>query len=92
MTRRLVWIQSKFWQHNPDVLRCTILCIQSENNGVMLLKFHPDLNQMSHHKHALSITLRWIYDISFPIDVGLRNKVKKKLMSRLSLVCSFKNG
>jgi hypothetical protein len=28
-----------------------------ENNGVMLPKFHPNLNQMSHYKHALSITL-----------------------------------
>jgi hypothetical protein len=24
MMRRLVRIQSKFWWHNPDVLRCTI--------------------------------------------------------------------
>jgi hypothetical protein len=56
MTRRLVWIRSKFQWHNPDVLRCTILNVQSENSGVMLLKFRPDLNQASYHKHALSIT------------------------------------
>jgi hypothetical protein len=38
---------------------------------------------MSHHKHALSITLEWVYNISFPIDVGPRYKVKNKLMSHL---------
>jgi hypothetical protein len=81
MTRCLVRIRLKFWRHNPDVLRCTILGVQSENNGVMLPKFYPDLNQTSHHKHAFSITLGWIYDISFPIDIGPRNEVKKKLMN-----------
>jgi hypothetical protein len=48
----------------------------------MLLKFYPDLNQTSHHEHALLVTLGWVYDISFPIDVGLRNGMKK-LTSRL---------
>jgi hypothetical protein len=79
--------------HNPDILRCTILGVQSENNGVMISNFFPDMNQASHRKHALSITLGWISDISFPVDVGPRNDVKKKLMSHLpSLVCSLRNG
>jgi hypothetical protein len=82
MMRRLVRIQSKFWWHNPDVLRRTSLG--------MLLKFRSDPNQTSHHKHALSVTLQWVYEISFPIDVGPRNEVKKKLTSRL--VCSLRNG
>jgi hypothetical protein len=42
----------------------------------MLLKFHPDLNWTSHHKHTLLITLGWVYDISFAIDVGPRNEAK----------------
>jgi hypothetical protein len=57
MMRHLVWIRSKFWQHNPNVLRSTILGVQSENNGVMLLKFCPNLNRASHLKNALSVTL-----------------------------------
>jgi hypothetical protein len=72
MMRRLVWIRTKFRRHNNDVLCCTILSVQSENSGVMLLKFCPDPNQASHHKHALSVTIVWVYDISFPIDVGPR--------------------
>jgi hypothetical protein len=32
--------------------------MQLENSGVMPSKFQPDPNQTSHHKHALSITLR----------------------------------
>jgi hypothetical protein len=56
MTRCLVWIRSKFRRHNPDVLCCTILNMQSENSRVILLKFHPDLNQASCHKHALLVT------------------------------------
>jgi hypothetical protein len=44
MTRHLVWTQLKFWWHNPDLLRCTISDVQSENSGVMLLKFYPDPN------------------------------------------------
>jgi hypothetical protein len=58
----------------------------------MLLKFYPDPNQVSRHKQVLSVTFGWVYDISFPIDIVLRNKVKKKLMSRLLLVCSLRNG
>jgi hypothetical protein len=58
MTRRLVWIRSKFRRHNHDVLCCTIFDVQSENSGVMLLKFHLDPNRTSHHKHVLSVTLR----------------------------------
>jgi hypothetical protein len=93
MMRCPAQIQSKFWWHNPDVLHCTILVMQSENNKAMLLKFCPDLNRVSHHKHVLSVTLGWVYDISFPIDVGPRNEVKKKLTSHLpSLVCSLING
>jgi hypothetical protein len=92
MIRRLVQFRSKFRWHNPYVLRCTISDMQSENSGVMLLKFRPDPNQTSHHKHALSITLGWICDTSFPIDIGPRNKVKKKLTSRLSSVCRIRNG
>jgi hypothetical protein len=66
--------------------------MQSENIRVMLPKFRSDPNQASRHKHTLSVTFRWIYDISFPIDVGPRNKVKKKLTNRLpSLVCSLRN-
>jgi hypothetical protein len=65
--------------------------VQSENNRVMLLKFHSDLNQASHHKHNLSVTLGWVCNISFTIDVGPRNEVKKKLTSHLSLVCSLRN-
>jgi hypothetical protein len=57
MTIRLVQIRSKFQRHNPDVLRCTILDMQTENYRVMLLKFRPDVNRASHHKQALSITL-----------------------------------
>jgi hypothetical protein len=56
----LIQIQSKFWRHNPDVLRCTILGMQSENSGVMLPKFRPDSNRASHHKYALSVTLGWV--------------------------------
>jgi hypothetical protein len=58
----------------------------------MLLKFYPDPNQVSRHKHVLLVTFGWVYDISFPIDIVLRNKVKKKLTSRLLLVCSLRNG
>jgi hypothetical protein len=47
MMRRLIQILSKFRRHNPDVLRCTISGVQSENSSVMLPKFHPDLNQES---------------------------------------------
>jgi hypothetical protein len=50
----------KFRQHNPDVLRCTISDVQSENIGVMLPKFHLDSNRVSHHKHILSVTLGWV--------------------------------
>jgi hypothetical protein len=92
MTRCLVRIRSKFWWHNPDVLHCTILGVQSKYNGAILQKYHPDPNRASHHKHTLSITLGWVKDISFPIYVGLRNEVKKKLMCRLPLVCSLRNG
>jgi hypothetical protein len=60
MMRRLVRIWSKFRQHNLDVLRYTISGVQSENNGVMLLKFCLDLNQVSRHKHDLSVTLGWV--------------------------------
>jgi hypothetical protein len=56
----LVWIRSKIWRYNPDVLRCTILNMQSENNGIMLLKFCLDPNRTSRHKHALSVTLGWV--------------------------------
>jgi hypothetical protein len=92
MMRRLIHIRSKFRWHNLDVLRWTISGVQSENSGIMLPKFHPDPNRASHHKHALSVTLEWVYDVSFPIDVGPRNEVKKKLMNHLSLVCSLRNG
>jgi hypothetical protein len=91
MTRRLAQIRSKFWRHNPDVLRCTILSVQSENSELMLPKFCPDPNWVSHHKHVISITIGWVYDITFSIDVGLRNEVKNKLMSHLTL-CSLRNG
>jgi hypothetical protein len=64
--------------------------VQSENSGVMLPKFRPGSNRTSRHKHTLSVTLGWVYDISFTIHVGPRNKVKKKLMSHLSLVCRLK--
>jgi hypothetical protein len=87
-----VRIRSKFQRHNPDVLRCTISGVQSENSGVILSKFCSDLNQTSHHKHTLSVILDWVYDISFPIDVRLRNELKKKLTSCLPLVCSLRNG
>jgi hypothetical protein len=53
-------IWSKFQRHNADVLRYTILDVQSGNSEVMLLKFHPDPNQTSRHKHALSVTLGWV--------------------------------
>jgi hypothetical protein len=66
--------------------------VQLENNGVMLSKFPPDLNHTSHHKHAFSVTLGWVYDISFPIDVGPRNEVKKNLTSHLPLVSYLGNG
>jgi hypothetical protein len=58
----------------------------------MLLKFHPKLSRASLHKHILSVTLGWVYDISFSIDVGSRNEVKKKLTSHLPLLCSLKNS
>jgi hypothetical protein len=66
--------------------------MQSENSMIMVPKFHLDLNWVSPHKHSLSVTLGWIYYISFPIDVGPRNEVKKKLMSRLPLVYSLRNA
>jgi hypothetical protein len=71
MTRRLVQIRPKFRRHNPDVLRCTISDEQLENNEVMLPNFCPDLNLTSSHKHTLSVTLGWVYDLFFSIDVGL---------------------
>jgi hypothetical protein len=37
-----------------------ILGVLSENSEVMLLKFYLDLNEASHHKHALSVTLEWV--------------------------------
>jgi hypothetical protein len=92
MIRHLVRIRRKFRWHNPNVLICTILGVQLENNEVRLPKFHPDPNKASCHKHALSVTLGWVKDISFPIDVGPKNEVMKKLMSHLSLVCSLRNG
>jgi hypothetical protein len=52
-----VQIRSKFQWYNPNVLQCTISGVQSENNGVMLSKFYPDLNWTSRHKHDLSVTL-----------------------------------
>jgi hypothetical protein len=58
----------------------------------MLPKFRPDPIRVSHHKHALSVTLGWVYNISFHLDVGPRNEVKKKLLSCLPLVCSLRNG
>jgi hypothetical protein len=58
----------------------------------MLLKFYPDPNLASRYKHTLSVTLRWIYDLSFSIDVGTRYEVKNKLTSRLPLMCSLRNG
>jgi hypothetical protein len=63
--------------------------MRSENSAVMLPKFYLDVNLVSHHKHALSVTLG---NISFPIDVGLRYEVKNKLTSHLPLVCSLRNG
>jgi hypothetical protein len=57
MTRHLDQNQTKILWHNPDVLRCTILGMQSENSGVMLLKFCPDLNRASRHKRVFSVTL-----------------------------------
>jgi hypothetical protein len=57
----------------------------------MLLKFRLDPNQMFRHKHALSVTLEWVYDISFSIDVCPRNEIKKKLTSPLPFVCSLRN-
>jgi hypothetical protein len=33
------------------------------------------LNLVSHHKHALSVTLERVYDLSFSIDVGPRYDV-----------------
>jgi pyruvate-formate lyase len=58
--RCLVQTRSKFWRHNPDVLRCTISGVQSENSGVMLPKFHPDPHQASCHKHTRLVTLGWV--------------------------------
>jgi hypothetical protein len=92
MTRCEVQIRPKLRWHNPDVLRCTISGVQPKNSGVMLLKFHPGLNPMFHHKHALSVTIRWVYDISFPIDLRPRCEVKNKITCRLLLVCSLRNG
>jgi hypothetical protein len=60
--------------------------------GVMQLKFHLDPNKASRHKHTLSVTLGWVQDISFPIDVVPINEVKKKLTSHLHLVCRIRNG
>jgi hypothetical protein len=60
MMRCLVRIRSKFQWHDPDVLRYTISGVLSKNSGIMLPKFHPDPNQVSHHNHALSVTLRWV--------------------------------
>jgi hypothetical protein len=74
MTRCLVRIQPKFRQHNPDVLRCTISGVHLENNRVMLSKFHLDLSLTSRHKHALLITLEWVYDLSFHINVVPRHE------------------
>jgi hypothetical protein len=60
ITRRLIQIRPKFWWHNLDVLRYTISGVLLKNNGVMLPKFHPDLNLTYHHKHTLSVTLWWV--------------------------------
>jgi hypothetical protein len=72
MMKWLVQIRPKFWWHNRDVLRCTILGVQLENDGVMLLKFCLDLNLTYHHKYTLSVTLGWVCDLSFPIYVEPR--------------------
>jgi hypothetical protein len=53
--------------------------MQLENSGIMLPKFCPDPSLASHHKHALSVTLGWVYDLSFPIDVGPWHKGKENL-------------
>jgi hypothetical protein len=45
--------------------------VQLETSRVMLSKFCPDLDLASRHKHFLSVTLGWVSDISFPIDVGV---------------------
>jgi hypothetical protein len=41
---------------------------------------------------TLSQSLLGGFRTSFPIDIGPRNKGKKKLTSRLPLVCSLRNG
>jgi hypothetical protein len=58
--RCLVRIRPKFRRHNPDILICTILSAQSNNNEVMLLKFYLNPNLMSYHKHVLSVTLEHV--------------------------------
>jgi hypothetical protein len=58
MTRRPIQIRTKFRQQNPDVIRMHVRNGAAENIRVMLPKFRPDPNQVSHHKHALSGTVR----------------------------------
>jgi hypothetical protein len=75
--------------------------VQLENSGIMLLKFHPNPNQVSGHKHALSVAIKSKYffsnncynDLLKPINNILlkpHNVPKdmyesKKMMSALSL-------
>jgi hypothetical protein len=44
--------------------------VQLENSGVILSKICLDLNLTSYHKLDLSVTLMFVYDLSFTLDVG----------------------
>jgi hypothetical protein len=44
--------------------------VQLENSRVMLSKIYLDLNLTSYHKLNLSVTLMFVYDLSFTLDVG----------------------
>jgi hypothetical protein len=58
MMRYEVQIWVKFWQYNSVVLQLHTQNGAAENIEVMLPKFWLDLNQASHHKNTLLITLR----------------------------------
>jgi hypothetical protein len=44
--------------------------VQLENSRVILSKICLDLNLTSYHKLDLSVTLMFVYDLSFTLDVG----------------------
>jgi len=57
-------VRTRFQQHNPVVLRRTMIGVCSENSGVMLPKFRSD-HRARHESHAAASILGWVYVLSY---------------------------